>query len=136
MYTRDILVDEMRKMALIIGKLLRLKTGGNQQEFIQEFNKTLLNEYNIELENLLALNLEAFNNLIKSEIYSAEKLNALGQMLNVFVEPFEQNEETQLLLKKMLAIFDTLEEKYHYQSFDNITKRNSIYKYFNSTYEG
>ena len=136
MYTRDIVVDELRKTALIIAKLLGLKAGGNHEEFAQEFNKTLLKEYNIELENLLALNLEEFNDLVKSEKFSAEKLNALGQLLNVFAEPFKQDEETQLLLKKMLAIFDILEEKYHYQSFDNITKRNFIYKYFNTTYEG
>ena len=136
MYTRDIVVDELRKTALIIAKLLGLKAGGNQQEFAQEFNKSLLKEYNIELENLLALNLEEFNDLIKSERFSAEKLNALGQLLNVFAEPFKQDEETQLLLKKMLAIFDILEEKYHYQSFDNITKRKIIYKYFNTIYEG
>ena len=136
MYTRDIVVDELRKTALIIAKLLGLKAGGNQQEFAQEFNKALIKEYNIELENLLALNLEEFNDLVKSERFSAEKLNALGQLLNVFAEPFKQDEETQLLLKKMLAIFDVLEEKYHYQSFDNITKRKIIYKYFNTIYEG
>ena len=51
-------------------------------------------------------------------------------MLYVFAEPFEQNEETQQLLTKVIAILDVLEEKYHIQSFDNITRRNAIYKYF------
>ena len=99
-------------------------------EFKQEFDKTLQNEYAAELEQLLALNQESFEVLIKSDKYSAEKLVTLSQMLYVFAEPFGQNEDTQLLLKKVIAMLDVLEEKYHIQSFDNITRRNAIYKYF------
>jgi hypothetical protein len=123
-------VDEARRMALIIAKLLGLKTAGNQQQFEQDFNNTLESEYNIELEALLALNEEEFGALIRSDKYGSEKLNALSQLLYMFAEPFEQNEETQLLLKKVMAIYDVLEEKYHFQSFDNLTKRSAIYRYF------
>lgn len=99
-------------------------------EFKQEFDKTLQNEYAAELEQLLSLNQEDFEVLIKSDKYSADKLVTLSQMLYVLAEPFEQNDETQQLLKKVIAMLDVLEEKYHIQSFDNITRRNAIYKYF------
>jgi hypothetical protein len=49
----------------------------------------------------------------------------------MFAGPFGRNDETQLLLKKVIAIFDLLEEKYRSQTFDNITKRNAIYRHFN-----
>ena len=123
-------MDDIRKTALIIEKIFGIKSRGMVNEFKQEFDKTLQNEYAAELEQLLALNQEDFEALIKSDKYSAEKLVTLSQMLYVFAEPFEQNEETQQLLKKVIAILDVLEEKYHIQSFDNITRRNAIYKYF------
>lgn len=123
-------MDDIRKTALIIEKIFGMKRGGMVNEFKQEFDKTLQNEYAAELEQLIALNQENFEPLIKSEKYSAEKLVNLSQMLYVFAEPFEQNKETQQLLKKVIAILDVLEEKYHIQSFDNITRRNAIYKYF------
>ena len=128
---RDIVVDEMRKTALIIAKLLGLKIAGKQTEFVQEVNGLMLKEYDTDLETLLGLSQEDFNEFINSDRYSSEKLNALSQMLYMFAEPFRQDEATQLLLKKVMAIFDVLEQKHRYQSFDNISKRNAIYKYFN-----
>ena len=130
MHTRDIVMDDIRKTALIIEKIFGVKGGGMVNEFKQEFDKTLQNEYAAELEQLLALNQEDFEVLIKSDKYNADKLVTLSQMLYVFADPFEQNEETQQLLKKVIAVLDVLEEKYHIQSFDNITRRNAIYKYF------
>ena len=123
-------MDDIRKTARIIEKIFGIKSRGMVNEFKQEFDKTLQNEYAAELEQLLALNQDDFEMLIKSDKYSAEKLITLSQMLYVFAEPFEQNEETQQLLTKVIAILDVLEEKYHIQSFDNITRRNAIYKYF------
>jgi len=131
MYQRDVFLDEIRKMALVIAKLMGLKVAGDEREFIQEFNNTLLHEFDTEAEVLLALSEEDFEGLIKSDKYSKEKLNALAQMLYMFAEPFQQDEATQALLKKVMIVFNVLEEKHHYQTFENITKRNTIYKYFN-----
>ncbi len=130
MFQRDIVVDDIRKTALIIAKIFGIKAKGMVNEFKQEFDKTMQNEYAAELQQLIALNQEGFEEVINSDRYSAEKLITVSQMLYVFAEPFEQDEETQQLLKKVMAILDVLEEKYHIQSFDNITRRNAIYKYF------
>ena len=130
MYTRDLVVDEIQKMALVIAKLLGIKSAGTTVEFEQEFNNVLQSEYNIELEQLLSLTEEEFISRINTAEYSSDKLNALSQLLYVFADPFKQDAETQLLLKKVLAIFDLLEQKYHTQSFDNLNKRNAIYRYF------
>ncbi len=130
MYTRDLIVDECQKMALLIAKLLGIKSAGTTIQFEQEFNNVLQTEYDIELEELISLTEEEFINRINTAEYSSDKLNALSQMLYVFAEPFEADDETQLMLKKVLAIFDLLEQKYHIQSFDNLNKRNAIYRYF------
>lgn len=130
MYTRDLVVDEIQKMALVIAKLLGIKSAGTTIEFKEELNNVLQSEYNIELEELLSHSEEEFINRINTAEYSSEKLNALSQMLYVFAEPFKADAETQLLLKKVLAIFDVLEQKHHTQSFDNLNKRNAIYRYF------
>jgi hypothetical protein len=127
---RDMVIDEIRKTAFILAKLLGLKAHGNHKEFSQDFDKVLLEDYNLELETLISLNEEDFKILIESNKYSSDKLNALSQMLYLFAEPFQHNEKTELLLKKVMEIFDVLEHKYHYQSFDNITKRKAIYNYF------
>lgn len=130
MFQRDIVVDDIRKTALIIAKMFGIKAKGMVNEFKQEFDETMQNEYAAELQQLIALNQEDFEEVINSDQYNAEKLITVSQMLYVFAEPFEQDEETQQLLKKVVAILNVLEEKYHIQSFDNITRRNAIYKYF------
>src|SRR4051812_8164730 len=112
MLQHDIVMDDIRKTAAIIAKIFGIKVAGMADEFKQEFDKTLQNEYAAELGQLLALNQEDFEVLIKSDKYSAEKLITLSQMLYVFAEPFEQDGETQQLLKKVIAILDVLEEKH------------------------
>ena len=67
---------------------------------------------------------------IEITTFSIEKLNAFSRLLYMFAEPFKHDEETQILLNKVLAIFDLLEQTHHYESFENIEKRKAIYKYF------
>lgn len=131
MYQRDYLLTEAQKFALLLAKLLGLKIESEYDQYISQFNNELKNEYNIELEKLLNLNNDEFIASLNSAQYSTEKLNVLAQMLYLFAEPFEANNETELALRKVLAIFDFLEKNHHYQSFENIDKRNTIYKHFN-----
>ncbi|MGN6179302.1 MAG: hypothetical protein ACTHNW_08980 [Mucilaginibacter sp.] len=129
MFQRDFLLNEARKFAELLAKLMGLKTEGKLLEFNQQAEALLQKEYDTSLEYLLGLSVEDFKQDITTSDYSAEKLNALGLLLYAFAEPFTDGEETVSLLKKVLIIFEALEQKYHYQSFDNITKQNIIYHY-------
>jgi len=135
MFQRDFIMNEARKFALILAKLLGLKAEGEYEEYLKYFNEVLDEEYNAELEDLLNLDEEDFKKRLIDAGYTAEKLNALSQMLYVFAEPFTPGEETSALLKKVMVIFNLLETEHHYESFDNITKRNVIHQYFNNNYE-
>lgn len=134
-FQRDYMLNEARKFALLLAKLLGLKTEGLVDEYSEAFNNILKEEYSIELAKLVDLSEDQLKQLLTEQDYSPEKLNALGQMLYVFAEPFEKNESTALLLKKVLLIFDCLETKHHYQSLDNITKQRHIYQFFKDNYE-
>ena len=135
MYQRDYLLTETRKLALLLAKLMGLKVEEDRGEYVEQFNDILQDEYNIELEKLIGLNDDEFIAGLNSSRYSAEKLNALAQMLYVFAEPFKLDDETKLILKKVLIIFDLLEQHHHYQSFENIDKRNIIYKHLIKIHE-
>jgi hypothetical protein len=135
MYQRDYLLTETRKLALLLAKLMGLKVEEDRGEYIQQFNDILQDEYNIELEELIGLSDDEFVAALNSSGYSAEKLNTLALMLFVFAEPFKLDDETKLILKKVLIIFDLLEQQYHYQSFENIDKRNIIYKHLIKIHE-
>lgn len=130
----DYLLNETRKMALLIAKLMGLKIESNNEEYLQYFNEILQDEYNAELDNLLKLNDADFKAMLAAAAYSEEKLNALSQMLYMFAEPFNSDEETASVLNKVLMIFDALEQEHHYESFDNLNKRNHIYSFFKNTY--
>lgn len=135
MFQRDFIMNEARKFALILAKLLGLKAESEYDEYFKYFNEVLDEEYNAELQELLKLDEEDFKKRLIDAGYTPEKLNALSQMLYVFAEPFTADEETSALLKKVMVIFDLLEKEHHYESFDNITKRQVIYNYFNANYE-
>jgi len=132
---QDYILTEVRKFAQLLAKLMGLKDEGEYGEYIRQFNDALQDEYNIELEKLLGLNEAGFVIFINSAGYSVEKLNALAQMLYVFAEPFEIEHETELTLKKVLIIFDLLEQRHRHLSFENIEKRNIIYKHLIKIHE-
>ena len=135
MYQNDFLLNEVRRFALLLARLMGIKAKGQFEEYKQQFNKDLQKEYNIELEQLLGLNEDEFKAYLESSNYSSEKLNALGAMLYMFAEPFEWDDETSLILRKVLIIFDILEQNHHLQTFENIEKRNAIYKHFTAIHE-
>jgi hypothetical protein len=128
MFQRDFMLNEVRKFAELLARLVGLKTEGRYEEYHREFDAVMQKEYNAELEDLLALNEDEFTDRLKHSGYSTEKLNALSQLLYVFAQPFKT--ETEPILQKVLIIFELLEQKHHYQSFENIDKQKAIYKYF------
>jgi hypothetical protein len=134
MQHRDYMLNEARKIALLLARLLGLKVDGKFDEFNTAFDDAMLNEYNIETERLLALTEDEFKAQVSAAEYSTEKLNGLSQLLYMYAEPFEADEETALLLKKVMIIFDLLETDHHYESFENLDKRSTIYRYFNDNY--
>ncbi|WP_183575874.1 hypothetical protein HDF18_18385 [Mucilaginibacter sp. X5P1] len=132
MFESDYMLNEARKFAELLARLMGLKADGKYEEYNDQFNEILQKEYDTEVEKLLALSEEDFIAALKLADYSTEKLNALSQLLYVFAQPFNADEETILILKKVLCIFDLLENEHHYQSFENIDKRKTIYHYFNT----
>jgi hypothetical protein len=135
MFIRDYILNDIEKLALVIARLIGLKADGKADEFIHLADSTLLHEYNMRLEELLELTIDAFKLKLEKENYSADKLDALAKLLYLHCEPFSPGPETQLILKKVLIIFDILEQKYHRQSFENINKRKFIYQFVNRSYE-
>ena len=130
MLRRDYMLNEARKLAALIAKLLGLKAEGKYAEYSQLLNDTLQKEYDTEAAILVDLSEEDFKTKIAAADYSPEKLNALSQLLYMFAQPFKADEETKTLLNKVLAIFDLLEQKHAYQSFENLDKQKIIYQYF------
>jgi hypothetical protein len=135
MFRKDHILTEIEKLALVIARLMGLKTDGKADEFIHLVDSTLLSEYNISLAELLELPIEDLQIKLQNENYSADKLDALAQLLYLQGEPFEVNPQTLLTLNKVLLIFDLLEQKYHRQSFENINKRKSINQFLDNNYE-
>ena len=133
MYQRDYILNEARKLARLLAKLMGLKADGDYEEYTKQFDIALQDEYNIELEVLLSLTEEEFKVHIFSSGHSVEKLNALAQMLYVFAEPFDQSVDSILTLKKVLILFDVMAEKHHFDSFENIEKRNTIYRHLTNS---
>jgi hypothetical protein len=135
MYKKDYILNEAEKLTLVIVKLMGLKAENKADKFIHLADSTLLSEYNISLAELLELTIEDFKLKLEKENNSADKLDALAQLLYVCNEPFSVDPETLQVLQKVIIIFDLLEQKCHRQSFENINKRNLINQFINHNYE-
>jgi len=134
MYRKDTLLTEIEKLALVLARLMGFKADSKEDEFTHLAENTVLKEFNIPLPELRSLTLEEFEVWLSKENHSADKLDALAQLLYLDSEPFTASDETLLSLQKILFIFDLLEKKHHRQSFENINKRNHIYQFLKDNY--
>src|ERR1700733_1704209 len=105
MFRHDLLLNEVRKFAEMLARLIDLKASGEIAEFNQQAADLLQNEYDTSVELLIFLHEDDFRVQLQKLHYSKEKLNALGQLLYVFAEPFNNDLEAASLLKKVLIIF-------------------------------
>ena len=129
MYKENLIDNEIRKLALILARLMGLKADGKADEFVHLAGNTLLKEYNFEWDELPDLPLNDFEALLQTNDYGADKLDTLAQILYLRTEPFKNTPETRELLKKLLVVYDMLEQQHHRQSFENVNKRNIILRF-------
>jgi hypothetical protein len=130
MYRKDHILNETQRLARLIAKLLGLKNQPDGEEEAQRFyNNTLQDEFGLPEEDLLLLELADFKAWLQQQKFDAVKLDALAQLLYHEAEPFTAEASKLNQLKKVLVIFDVLEQEHHMQSFENISKRNIIQQY-------
>jgi hypothetical protein len=132
---KDIILKEIEKIVYSITRLAGFKDAANPEAFIQHADQLLQDEYDLKLPALLELSIEDFELLLDERNYSADKLDALAQLLYMYYEPFVANDETLAALQKIISIFNRLEKDHHRTSFENINKRNTIYQFLQNNYE-
>lgn len=126
MFKRDIILAEAQKLARILARLVGLKQEGKQAEFMQLAEDTALKEYDIAWEQLLDMRPVDFEMWLQQQSVSADKLDALAQLLYLQNKPFDASNTCKINLQKVLLIYDLLEQKHHRQSLDNINRRKQI----------
>ncbi|UOE50557.1 hypothetical protein MTO98_05650 [Mucilaginibacter sp. SMC90] len=132
---KDYILSEIEKIVYSITRLAGFKNAVNPEAFIQHADQMLQDEYDIKLPELLELSIEDFDLILDERNYSADKLDALAQLLYLYYEPFVANDETLAALQKVISIFNRLEKDHHRTSFENINKRNTIYQFLQNNYE-
>jgi len=130
MYQKDFILNEAERLARLIAKLLGLKSqAGNDDEAEHLYQHALVDEFGLTREEMLSSAPESFKQWLQYKSFNAVKLDALAQLIYHDCEPLAANTETLTQLKKVLVIFDMLEQQHHQQSFDNLSKRNIIQQY-------
>jgi hypothetical protein len=133
MIEKDFILNETEKLAITMAHLMGLKADNKIDECIQLVDQTLLTEYGIDLKSLCLLKIDDFKNKLVEDSYSAVKLDVLAQLLYASNELSVYNSDTRETMKKVLIIFDILEQKHRRQSFENITKRTLIDQFLKRT---
>ncbi len=130
MYRRDYFLNETQRLAQVIAKMLGLKTAGDKPEEIRQvYNDALDHEYEVSEDELLAFNNDEFIKWLHQKQFSAAKINTLAQLLYYSAEPFGNDDLTINKLQKTITLLDLLEQEYHMQLFENISKRQVIQQY-------
>ncbi|EOR92579.1 hypothetical protein ADIARSV_4266 [Arcticibacter svalbardensis MN12-7] len=132
MIRKDFIEAEIQKLGQILAKILGLKNDGNVDDGIDLAFQALSDTFGLTKEYLETSGVEDFQLFLKTNSYSAEKLNLLAQLMFETVYPFQEEKETILILHKTAAILNLLETEHHQQSFENIARREQITNFLNN----
>lgn len=129
MIRRDFLQAEIAKLAQALAKILGLKEAGKKQEAVFAANKSLLEDFDLEIDKLLLLDDDQFKQLLNTKNYPAQKLNMLSQFLLENASPFEAKSETFTTLNHILTIYNKLEQEHRTQSLENLNQQQNIVQF-------
>ncbi len=129
MIRRDFLQAEIAKLTQALAKILGLKDAGKVMEAEDLINKSLLQDFDLNVNELLLLNADQLKLHLSSKKYPAQKLDLLSQFLRESVSPFQHNPKTIAVLNHILTIYQFLEQEHHTQSFENFSRKRSIIQF-------
>ncbi|MGV3706749.1 MAG: hypothetical protein ACO1NU_15350 [Arcticibacter sp.] len=132
MIRKDFIEAEIQKLALVLAKILGLKNDGNVDEGIDTAFEALSESFGLSREDLEQTPVEDFQAHLETKAYSPEKLNLMAQLMFESVYPFQEVDETFVILHKTAAILNMLETVHHQQSFENIARREQINTFLNN----
>lgn len=124
---------DIEKLAQVLATILGLKQHGKVEEAHELINETLLNDFELDLQNLNTISVHDFALLLKKNNYNDKKLDLLGQLIFESAHPFR--EEDPAIINKLhlvLLIFNLLETEHHIQSFENLAKREMVDNFLNN----
>lgn len=126
MERQDYLKKQIDQLGRLLGKLLsdllRLKGQGQINEGIAITTQTLKSELDLDLQILLEMPNEDFIHTLKSQKeFDNENLDKLATLLLALADN-GQDEKTNLLYEKCLAIYEYLEKSDNTYSFDRQLK--------------
>lgn len=120
---------EIQKLAQVLARIMGLKLEGKLEESEDLFKESLLKEFEITEEKLLAYTQEEFNTFLLSKEFPAEKLDMFSQFLYADLTPSQQTGRNKLIAEKLQLIYKTLEEQYHIISMTNMDRKKKIQQY-------
>ncbi len=132
MIKKDFMEAEIQKLAQVLARIIGLKNDGNIDEATQLANQTVEDEFSLSKDFLETHSVEEFEEWLNTKNYSPEKLNLLGSLIFESVYPFNETEETQLVLRKTALVLNRLETEYHQQSLENLHRRDQIDKFLSN----
>ena len=133
MLRKDTMLYDIEKLAQVLATILGLKQQGKVEEAHELINETLLNNFELDLQNLNTISVHDFALLLKKNNYNDKKLDLLGQLIFESAHPFR--EEDPAIINKLhlvLLIFNLLETEHHIQSFENLAKREMVDNFLNN----
>lgn len=128
MASRDYLIRQVEEMALFLSILLRrilkLKEENNVQQMEDVVKEALLNETNLDIEQIVALENEVFLSIVQDHFKSEGQMDQFADILMVMgkeiVRSFSLTRAN--YLQKSLFLFNYLQENTTVFSYDRRTK--------------
>ncbi|TZF86460.1 hypothetical protein FW774_05300 (plasmid) [Pedobacter sp. BS3] len=133
MLRKDLISTEIQKLREALARILNLKKEGNIDDAHTQTRKVLNESFDIPEDYFSdSFSTADFEQTLQNSNLDAEKLNILSTLIFESAHPFEDTDETYHKLHAVLAIFNRLEQVYHQQSLDNLSKREMIDKFLNT----
>lgn len=126
MLKKDSLAAQMQQLGYTLAKAKRLILDGEVAEGEEVLKEALAGHFNTNITELLETPANVFIQRVRDERFAAAELGLLADFMDELASTLAEKPAKNILLEKVLLIYDLLEQEYQTVSFAHLARRTEI----------
>lgn len=126
MLKRDSLTAQMQELSHVLAKVKRLILEDRETEALDVLKDTLQRKFTLDVNQLIAGSTEEFTEWLNCHHLEKEEVDQLAYFIDEYAGLQNEFRHQLPILKKLLIIYDLLENRYAFISFAHLQRKNLL----------
>lgn len=130
MLKRDLVEDEMKKLARVLARIFGLKEEGKAEDVLIAIEEEIKNNFGKPFPELILIPDDKFvEQLTNNAQLNCERINSLSELLYLYAETkmkLDRDDKAKSIFRKVFLLWEFLEQHAATTSFDRMIKKEKV----------